>query len=202
MTEQNEVSGIAIRCAHAAVVAVSELKPHPANPNLHPDGQIALLAKVIQHQGWRSPICVSNRSGFIVAGHGRYRAAKLLGVATVPVDYQDFATEADEVAHLLADNRIAELSETDGALLKELLTELDTGAFDMDLTGFDTEEMERVINHYPAESELKKIEIQKPPAMAWVLIGIATVRYSEIHSAIEAIAQIPNCIIETTVTDE
>jgi hypothetical protein len=75
--------------------------------------------------------------GFIVAGHGRYEAAKVLGLSAVPVDYQDFATEADEWAHLVADNRLAELAEADESALKGLLAELKAGDFDLDLAGFD-----------------------------------------------------------------
>jgi DNA modification methylase len=94
------------------------------------------LAKIIRHQGWRSPIVVSKRSGFVVAGHGRLQAAQLLQVEKVPVDYQDFANEAEEYAHLVADNRIAELAEIDEKELAGLLKELD-GKIDLDLTGFD-----------------------------------------------------------------
>ena len=146
-------SGIRVHCAHGRLADVTTLVANPRNPNRHPDQQIALLAKIIRHQGWRNPIVISKRSGFIVAGHGRLQAAKLLNVELVPVDEQDFATEADEWAHLLADNRIAELAETDGAILKDVLVELDTGAFDMDLTGFDAAELERVINSYHAPED-------------------------------------------------
>ncbi|MCZ7636747.1 MAG: ParB N-terminal domain-containing protein [Verrucomicrobia bacterium] len=99
--------------------------------------QVTLLAKVIAHQGWRSPIVVSRRSGFVVSGHGRYEAAKVLGLAAVPVDFQDFATDADEWAHLVADNRLAELAEVDDAALRGVLGELKAADFDMDLAGFD-----------------------------------------------------------------
>ena len=190
-----------IHCAHTRLVLLSELKPHPGNPNKHPDSQIALLAKIIAHQGWRNPITVSKRSGLIVAGHGRLLAAQKLGLESAPVDEQDFASDADELAHLAADNRLAELAETDGAMLKDLLLELDTGAFDMELTGFDAKELERVINDYPEETSLKSLTIRKPPAMAWVLIGIPVVQYGEIQSAIEAIVTIPQARVETTVTD-
>jgi ParB-like chromosome segregation protein Spo0J len=148
---------------------VVNLVDNPRNPNKHPDSQIALLAKVIKHQGWRSPIVVSRRSGFVVAGHGRLQAAKLLQVEKVPVDYQEFATEADEIAHLMADNRLAELAETDGSILKDILIELDTGDFDMDVTGFDQREIERVINFYsdpdfaPATAEEQGHLDQKKP---------------------------------------
>ncbi len=54
---------------------------HPRNPNKHPAEQIRMLSNIIQHQGWRNPIVISARSGFVVAGHGRLAAALLLGAA-------------------------------------------------------------------------------------------------------------------------
>ena len=68
--DEAEVDGFLIRR--------DELVPNPRNPKQHPQSQVTLLAKVIGHQGWRSPIVVSTRSGFIVAGQGRYEAAKAL----------------------------------------------------------------------------------------------------------------------------
>jgi DNA modification methylase len=135
-TKQKQISGIAAHCSFDRAVDLVDLVEHPSNPNKHSDKQIALLAKIIRNQGWRNPIVVSNRSGFIISGHGRLAAAKLLNVEMVPVDYQDFASEADEHAHLIADNRIAELAEIDGNELAGLLRQLD-GQIDMELTGFD-----------------------------------------------------------------
>ena len=136
---------VSVNCAYDELVPLEKLVPNPRNPNQHPQSQVALLAKVITHQGWRAPIVVSNRSGFIVAGHGRYEAAKVIGVATVPVDYQDFATEADEWAHLVADNRLAELAEADESALKAILGELQASDFDMDLSGFDATSLEGLL---------------------------------------------------------
>jgi ParB-like chromosome segregation protein Spo0J len=128
-----------IYCAYDALVPVGDMKPNPRNPNKHPDSQIALLAKIISAQGWRAPITVSNRSGLIVRGHGRLDAALELGLEQCPVDYQDYADEASEWADMLADNKLAELAETDGVKLRDLLEELDTGALDIELTGFTEE---------------------------------------------------------------
>lgn len=136
-----EASGPAVNCSFDELVPLEKLVPNPRNPNQHPQSQVALLAKIIAHQGWRSPIVVSTRSGFIVAGHGRYEAAKSLGLSQVPVDYQDFPTDADEWAHLVADNRLAELAEADNSSLKEILSELQAGDFDMDLAGFDADSL-------------------------------------------------------------
>ena len=124
-----------ILCAKSKLVAIGELVPHPENPNTHPARQIELLTKIILAQGWRAPIVVSNRSGYIVAGHARLLAAQELNCEKVPVDFQDFKTEADEYAHLVADNRIAEIAELDFEGIASILKKLD-GEVDLDLTGF------------------------------------------------------------------
>jgi len=155
-------SSIPVHCAHLRLADVTSLIPNPRNPNKHGDTQVALLAKIIRHQGWRAPITISRRSGFVVTGHGRLEAAKLLQVAEVPVDEQDFATEADEWAHLIADNRIAELADADRAMLRDLAEELDTGDFDLDLTGFDHAALEELMTAAPpAESPAEFAEVDE-----------------------------------------
>jgi ParB-like chromosome segregation protein Spo0J len=116
------------------MVPLGELKPNPRNPNVHPAKQIELLARIIEAQGWRSPITVSTRSGLIVRGHGRYEAARRLECAEVPVDFQNYTSEAEEWQDLLADNRISELSQIDESILREILHDID---LDVELTGYD-----------------------------------------------------------------
>lgn len=111
-------------------VDINKLKPHPKNTNKHPKEQIERLAKIINYQGFRSPIVVSNLSGFIVSGHGRLEAAKKLGLTKVPVSYQDFEDEKMELAHLNADNAIALWAEIDMEAMTESLKEIN---FDLDL---------------------------------------------------------------------
>jgi ParB-like chromosome segregation protein Spo0J len=139
---------ILIHCAHDELADITTLVPNPRNPNQHGNKQIELLAKIIKNQGWRAPITVSIRSGFIVRGHGRLLAAQFLGLEQVPVDKQDYADEAEEWADLIADNRIAELSEVDPIMLTELLEELNVGAIDMDLTGFDESELDKLMSRF------------------------------------------------------
>lgn len=136
---------VKIHCAYDELVDLYKLVPNPRNPNKHSDRQIEMLAKIIEHQGWRVPITVSKRSGFVVRGHGRLQAAEILGLEKVPVDYQDYENEAEEWADLIADNRIAELSEMDNTMLKDLLQEIDTGVIDMELTGFTEDELESLM---------------------------------------------------------
>ena len=123
-----------IECAHDKVVDLDTLVPNPRNANEHPDAQIKLLAKIMKHQGWRNPIVVSNRSGFMTKGHGRLLAAKLNGWVTAPVDYQDYRNEADEWADMIADNKIAELAESNEMRIQEIALDLGKD-FDFDLFG-------------------------------------------------------------------
>ena len=126
---------IPVYCAHDKIVPIAEVKPNPKNPNQHPEDQIELLAKIIKTQGWRAPVTVSTLSGLVVRGHGRLMAAKLLGLDSVPVDFQNYSCYDAELADLLADNKIAELAEIDSKMLAEVFQEIDPNAIDMDITG-------------------------------------------------------------------
>lgn len=146
---------IKIHCSYDKMVKIGSLKPNPRNPNTHPKKQIERLAKIIKRQGWRKPITVSKRSGFIVSSHARLEAAKLLKLKEVPVDYQNYESDALEYADLIADNQIAELSEMDYPLLKDGIVEFDTGEEDIELTGFDQVELKDIIDHEGIFSKVK-----------------------------------------------
>ena len=117
-----------MNCSYSELVELHKLQPNPKNPNNHPKDQIERLAKIIDYQGQRSPIVVSKRSGFITKGHGRLEAITLLGWEKVAVDYQDYDSEAQEYADIVADNSIAEWSTLD---LSEITNEF--SAFDSEL---------------------------------------------------------------------
>lgn len=151
--------GVPVFCAHDAIVDVAKLVPNPKNPNQHPDSQIQLLGRIIRQAGWRQPITVSKRSGFIVKGHGRLAAALLEGMREAPVDYQNYTTEAEEYADLVADNRIAELAETDNKLLADIFAEIDTGEIPMELTGYTEDEVEGLVT---ALSEALHNDLNEP----------------------------------------
>jgi len=164
-----------IECAYKELVSLEKIIPNPRNPNTHSKEQIKLLAKIIDAQGWRAPVTVSTRSGFIVRGHGRLLAAQLLKYDMAPVDFQDYDSEAQEWADLIADNRIAELAEIDQPILKDLLQELDDGSFDMDLTGFDSSALEGLMLQTHEEGQTDDDEVPEPqesickPGDLWVL---------------------------------
>lgn len=142
-----------IKCSHTDVLDTDLLVPNPRNPNKHPEEQIKLLAKIMAHQGWRSPIVVSRRSGYVVKGHGRLEAAKLNGWDKCPVDKQDYVNEADEWADMIADNKIAELAESDMKMIQELAQEIPQ-PFDLDLLGipnFQLTALENIISDASSE---------------------------------------------------
>lgn len=120
-------------CAYTELVDIHKLVPNPKNNNHHPKEQIDRLAKIIDYQGQRSPVVVSNRSGFIVKGHGRLEAIRKLGWEKVAVDYQDYESEAQEYADMTADNQIAMWAEFDNNMLMSEIPEL--GDMDLDMLG-------------------------------------------------------------------
>lgn len=138
--------GVPVFCAYDELVSIGKCVPNPGNPNTHPPKQISLLAAIIKGQGWRKPITISKRSGFVVSGHGRLEAAQVLGASVVPVEYQQYSTEAEEYADLMADNRIAELAEMNTSALADMLQSMDTGEIPLEMSGYTAEDLEDLLN--------------------------------------------------------
>ena len=76
-------------------------------------------------------------------------ASKELGLKEVPVDFQDFDNVKDELSYLVADNRIAELAEIDRAELADIIGDIDSGDFDLELTGFELDMVEDLMTACP-----------------------------------------------------
>ena len=147
MNNNNEarhlIDEVSVFCAFDEIVDIKDLKENPRNPNTHPSVQIELLAQIIKKTGWRAPITVSNLSGFIVKGHGRLQAAKAAGLKQCPVEYQNFKDEEEEMAALLADNKLAELAEIDVEKLTEIFKDIEFE--DLSLTGYSQEEFDELV---------------------------------------------------------
>ena len=135
---------------------VGELIPYAQNARTHTPEQVSQIAASIKEFGWTNPVLVDGTNG-IIAGHGRLLAARKLGLVEVPVNDQDFATEADEWAHLLADNRLSALAETDEGLLRGLVVELQATDLDLNLTGFDEAALGELLNISDAVEAVSKI---------------------------------------------
>jgi ParB-like chromosome segregation protein Spo0J len=124
---------VEVKSKEIELVDIDLLVENPKNNNKHPKDQIDRLAKIIKAHGFRNPLTVSNRSGFVLCGHGRIAAAKQLGMKQLPIIRQDFENEAEEYAHMTADNAIASWAEIDKNLILEELDNI--GLQDIELLG-------------------------------------------------------------------
>lgn len=122
-----------VHCLYDKLVPIKDLKSHPKNRNKHPNEQIERLAKILDYQGFRYPIKVSKRSGYVTSGHGRIMAAKHNGWKKVPVQFQDYEDEAQEYADVQSDNAIASWAELSIDEIKMDLNDLPD--LDIDLLG-------------------------------------------------------------------
>jgi DNA modification methylase len=124
-------------------VAIRDLIPDPHNPRKHGRAQISAIAKSIEAFGFNAPILV-DRDNKIVAGHGRYEAAKLLGIDKVPVILLDHLTPTQAKAYLLADNQLTDRSIWDDNKLAIHLKELSDLVLDFDIEsiGFEPPEID------------------------------------------------------------
>ncbi len=123
-----------IEAKEIVLVPLKDIKLNPKNRNKHTPEQIDHLARIIKKTGFRRPGTISNRSGFLNCGEGRYLAAKKIGMTHMPVMYQDYESEALEYADAIADNALDKQAELDNASI--LQDVLDLGPeFDFDLLG-------------------------------------------------------------------
>ena len=90
---------------------VNEIIPYINNPRKN-DNAVDKVAASIKEFGFKVP-CVISSDNVIVTGHTRIKAAKKLGMETVPCIIADDLTDAQIKAFRLADNKVAEFSEWD-----------------------------------------------------------------------------------------
>ncbi|MGA2057930.1 MAG: DNA methyltransferase [Bradyrhizobium sp.] len=124
-------------------LAIGELIPAPQNARIHTRAQVRAIARSIEAFGFNAPILI-DRNRQIVAGHGRFEAAKLLGLPQVPVVFLDHLTEVQAKAYRLADNKLTDRSNWDDAKVAAQLKELSELVLDFDLTdtGFEIPEID------------------------------------------------------------
>jgi hypothetical protein len=128
---------------------------------------VAQIAGSIQEFGFCNPVLIDKANG-IIAGHGRVRAADLLKLQTVPCIRLDHLTDAQKRAYILADNRIALSSGWDEAMLANELQDLHADEIDLGLTGFDAEELGKLLGldalGDEQNGEMVEDEVPEPPA--------------------------------------
>jgi hypothetical protein len=126
-------------------VRLRHLVPNPNNARTHSPRQIEQIARSIERFGFNNPILIDN-DNHILAGHGRVAAAKRLGLVSVPTLKIEHLTGAEKRAYVLADNRIAEKAGWDEETLALELQGLVDLDFDVELTGFETGEIDVLLD--------------------------------------------------------
>ena len=123
---------------------LERLIPHARNARTHSEDQIAQIAGSIAEFGFVNPVLVGD-DGVIVAGHGRVLAARKLGLAEAPVIVLSHLTPMQRRALMIADNQIATNAGWNDEMLAAELAALKEEAFDLDLLGFDDDELDRLL---------------------------------------------------------
>jgi ParB-like chromosome segregation protein Spo0J len=142
------------------LLSIASLVPYAGNAREHSDRSIRKLAGTIKAVGFLVPVIV-DVNDIIIAGHGRFAAAKQLGMATIPCIRVSHLTEAQIRAFRIADNRLAELSTWDDKALALELKELAAFELDpeiLDLTAFEVGEIDFRI------ASLEAVEEKSDPA--------------------------------------
>ena len=126
-------------------VSIDKLIPYANNSRTHSAEQIAEIAASIKEFGFKNPILIDGKNG-IIAGHGRFMAARKLGLTLVPTLDGSDLTEAQKKAYVIADNKLAMNAGWDTAMLSLELEDLQDNGFNLDLLGFDDKELAALLN--------------------------------------------------------
>lgn len=124
-------------------IEIDRLTPYANNARTHSREQIEKLRASIKEFGFINPILIDKDCG-IIAGHGRIEAAKLEGMAMVPCIRVEHLTEAQKRAYIIADNRLALDAGWDYGKLEIEFNELNDVQFDLDFTGFNSDEIKEI----------------------------------------------------------
>jgi DNA modification methylase len=123
--------------------SIERLVDYARNPRRN-DHVVDRMCSAIAEFGFRIPI-VARSDGAVVDGHLRLKAARKLGLATVPVVLADELTDNQIKAFRLLANRSANWADWDDELLHLELGELEAADFPLDLTGFDQDELDKLL---------------------------------------------------------
>ncbi len=144
------------------MIPIEAIKEYDRNPRAIGDDAVAAVARSITSFGFRVPILL-DADNVIIAGHTRLRAARKLGMATVPVIHATDLTPEQVKALRLADNQVATLSKWDYELLPIELADLQAGGFDLSLLAFDTDELAKLLDPGVKDGLTDPDEVPEPP---------------------------------------
>lgn len=162
---------LSIRNSSIEFIPIDRPRPFPGNPRTHSDEQIRQLVNSMQAFGYINPIlCDADYN--VIAGHGRLRAAKRLGLDKIPVICITDLTEHQIRAYRLADNKLAGNADWDNDLLRveiEALCAAELG-FEITDTGFANAEIDLVLGAATgandcsdSKAEIAEVDLEGPP---------------------------------------
>jgi site-specific DNA-methyltransferase (adenine-specific) len=123
---------------------IESIRPYPDNPRDN-DAAVDAVARSIEAFGWHQPIVVDEQD-VIIVGHTRLKAALKLGLREVPVHVAEGLSPEQAKAYRIADNQTATLAQWDDGKLAQELMALQSAGFDLDLTGFSAEDLQRLMD--------------------------------------------------------
>lgn len=132
---------------------INELKPYENNSRTHDESQIKQICESIKEYGWTNPVLIDEK-GMIIAGHGRVEAGKKLYIKEVPCIVLSGLTETQKKAYVIADNKMALNAGWNEELLKTELENLKELDFDLELTGFNIDELDELFKQDEEEQEI------------------------------------------------
>jgi DNA modification methylase len=124
---------------------IRELRPYANNARTHSRKQIKQIARSIEKFGFCNPVLIDDNKQ-IIAGHGRVEAAELLGLEAIPTCRLSHLSDAEKRAYILADNKLAQAAGWDKELLAIELQGLIELDLDIELTGFETAEIDLILD--------------------------------------------------------
>jgi len=140
----------------------SGLIPYVNNSRTHNDEQVSQVAASIREFGFTNPILIDEKGG-IIAGHGRLLAAKKLGLEKVPTITLVGLSEAQKKAYVIADNKLALNAGWDTTALTAELERLQELDFNLDLTGFDADELAQLLQPEQVEGLTDEDAVPETP---------------------------------------
>jgi ParB-like chromosome segregation protein Spo0J len=151
-------------------IGIATLIPFAKNSRTHSDAQVAQIAASIREFGFTNPVLIDEANG-IIAGHGRVLAARKLKLTEVPCIRLAYLTDAQKRAYVIADNKLALNAGWDEAMLKLELADLKALDFDLDLTGFDTDEIDALLAEKGTEGLTDPDDTPEPPVEPVTRLG-------------------------------
>lgn len=119
---------------------IKDLIPYARNARTHDETQVAQIAASIKEFGFLSPIIIAE-DNTILCGHGRFYAAQKLGLSKVPCIKEEYLTETQRRAYILADNKLSLNAGWDNEMLAIELSDLQEENFDLGIMGFSDDEI-------------------------------------------------------------